>query len=374
MKTFGGPVLFLDRNDINTDEIIPAKYLNEITKQDLQPFILEDLKLPGFDPKGAKTKAARVIVSRANFGCGSSREHAPWVFEVNDITAVIAESFARIFRQNMFNCGMAAIELPKATLDLIFSHADDTDASISIDIEAQTLTMSGRGKTKTFNFDISPFDKALVMAGGWVDYADTKYLYSMSANLSGASGAFLRRRRFFSLHLLLCFMKIIKRFQSASSTVLSLIHRKICIYCCKLLLISDNNLKLRLLFIIIFSVFLLAAEESFADSAKQLPEQDSMITIWPLLDYRENSAKKASKLSILGPVFTIEHTAEDKTTAFRPLFHAAEDRNSTRNFSYYLYPLASSETTPDVSRIEFLQILQKNIFRKAEPEEKEQGA
>ncbi len=175
MKTFGGPVLFLDRSDINTDEIIPAKYLNEITKEDLKPFILEDLKLPGFDPNGPKTRAARVIVSRANFGCGSSREHAPWVFEVNNITAVIAESFARIFRQNMFNCGMAAIELPKADLDLIFSHSGDEDASMSIDIEAGTMTMSGGGKQKTFNFEISPFDKALVLAGGWVDYADQKY-------------------------------------------------------------------------------------------------------------------------------------------------------------------------------------------------------
>ena len=175
MKTFGGPVLFLDRSDINTDEIIPAKYLTEITKQDLKPYILEDLKLPGFDPKGEKTKAARVIVSRANFGCGSSREHAPWVFEVNGITAVIAESFARIFRQNMFNCGMAAIELPKEQLDQLFSHADDGDAAIDINIEAQTLTASGGGKQKTFTFDISPFDKALVLAGGWVDYADTKY-------------------------------------------------------------------------------------------------------------------------------------------------------------------------------------------------------
>lgn len=175
MKTFGGPVLFLDRADINTDEIIPAKYLTEITKQDLKPYILEDLKLEGFDPKGPKTKNARVVVSRANFGCGSSREHAPWVFEVNDITAVVAESFARIFRQNMFNCGMAAIELPKADLDLIFSHAGDADASMIIDIEAQTLTMSANGQQKTFSFELSPFDKALVMAGGWVDYADTKY-------------------------------------------------------------------------------------------------------------------------------------------------------------------------------------------------------
>ena len=175
MKAFGGPVLFLDRSDINTDEIIPAKYLTEITKEDLKPYILEDLKLPDFEPAGAKCRNARVIVSRANFGCGSSREHAPWVFEVNGITAVIAESFARIFRQNMFNCGMAAIELSKANLDLIFSHSDDDDAAISIDIEAGVLTMNGGGKQKNFSFEISPFDKALVLAGGWVDYADQKY-------------------------------------------------------------------------------------------------------------------------------------------------------------------------------------------------------
>jgi 3-isopropylmalate/(R)-2-methylmalate dehydratase small subunit len=175
MKTFGGPVLFLDRNDINTDEIIPAKYLTEITKEDLKPYILEDLALPGFDSKGSNMKNIRVIVSRANFGCGSSREHAPWVFEVNEITAVIAESFARIFRQNMFNCGMAAIELPKADLDLIFSHANDDATTMNIDIEAQTLTVNSAGKCKTFPFELSPFDKALVLAGGWVDYADTKY-------------------------------------------------------------------------------------------------------------------------------------------------------------------------------------------------------
>lgn len=175
MKTFGGPVLFLDRNDINTDEIIPAKYLTEITKQDLKPYMLEDLKLEGFDPKGEKTASARVIVSRANFGCGSSREHAPWVFEVNDITCVIAESFARIFRQNMFNCGMAAIELPKADLDQIFSYANEQDTAMIVDMTNQTLVISGGGKSKEFSFEISPFDKALVIAGGWVDYADTKY-------------------------------------------------------------------------------------------------------------------------------------------------------------------------------------------------------
>lgn len=175
MKTFGGPALFLDRSDINTDEIIPAKYLTEITKEDLKPYLLEDLKLPGFDPKGEKTRCAGVVVSRANFGCGSSREHAPWVFEVNGIYAVIAESFARIFRQNMFNCGMAAIELPAAQIERIFAFADAGDAAIAIDVAAGSLTVSGGGRQETIGFEISPFDKALVLAGGWVDYADTKY-------------------------------------------------------------------------------------------------------------------------------------------------------------------------------------------------------
>jgi len=80
MKKFGGKVFFLDRSDINTDEIIPAKYLTEISKYALKPHMLEDLKLEGFNAGDPALRDARVIVTRGNFGCGSSREHAPWVF------------------------------------------------------------------------------------------------------------------------------------------------------------------------------------------------------------------------------------------------------------------------------------------------------
>src|SRR5512141_2678107 len=121
MKSFGGPVLLLDREDINTDEIIPAKYLTEAKKEALRPYLLEDLKLEGFAVNGPWRGIARVVVSRANFGCGSSREHAPWAFEVNDITCILAESYARIFRQNMFNGGMLAIELSPAVIAEIFA-------------------------------------------------------------------------------------------------------------------------------------------------------------------------------------------------------------------------------------------------------------
>ena len=63
-----------------------------------------------------------MLVTRANFGCGSSREHAPWALEVNGINVVIAENFARIFRQNMYNCGMFAIELPKEKIEYLFEN------------------------------------------------------------------------------------------------------------------------------------------------------------------------------------------------------------------------------------------------------------
>jgi 3-isopropylmalate/(R)-2-methylmalate dehydratase small subunit len=174
VKKFGGRVLFLDRSDINTDEIIPARYLTEISKESLRPHILEDLKLDGFDADSAEVRNAGVIVTRANFGCGSSREHAPWVFEVNDINVVIASSFARIFRQNMFNCGMLAIEMPEDVIGTLFRYKG-SGARVDIDFENDALVIeSGKG-SDTFRYSVSEFDKALVRAGGWVEFADSKY-------------------------------------------------------------------------------------------------------------------------------------------------------------------------------------------------------
>jgi 3-isopropylmalate/(R)-2-methylmalate dehydratase small subunit len=177
MKTFGGPVLFLDRSDINTDEIIPAKYLTEVKKEALKPYLLEDLKLDGFDPSGPWRGKAKVVVTRANFGCGSSREHAPWALEVNDITCVIAESYARIFRQNMFNGGMLAIELSADQISEIFALGGKGDVDCWIDMGKKTLTFSssGGGGTKAIDFALSQFDDALVKAGGWVEFADARY-------------------------------------------------------------------------------------------------------------------------------------------------------------------------------------------------------
>ena len=178
MKKFGGPAFFIDRGDINTDEIIPAKYLTEISKQALKPHLLEDLHLEGqeFDPHSPALQQAKVLVTRSNFGCGSSREHAVWALEVNDINVVIAESFARIFRQNMFNCGILAMALEPADIDRLFALAGDSEITVDLDREQLTATeTAGQKRSITCAFTLNPFDKKLVEAGGWLAYADRNY-------------------------------------------------------------------------------------------------------------------------------------------------------------------------------------------------------
>ena len=176
MKEFGGPAFFIDRDDINTDEIIPAKYLTEITKRALQPHLLEDLILDKkeFDTRANDFQKAQVLVTRSNFGCGSSREHAVWALEVNDIDVVIGSSFARIFRQNMFNCGILAIELTPEDIDRLF--AISGDVTINIDLENDKVMASGsNGEEVECSFSLNPFDKKLVGAGGWLAFADQNY-------------------------------------------------------------------------------------------------------------------------------------------------------------------------------------------------------
>ena len=174
MKNFNGNVLFLDRSDINTDEIIPARYLTEIDKKALGLHLLEDLCLDGFMQK-YDIQDKNAVITRANFGCGSSREHAPWALEVNGIHLVIAESYARIFRQNMFNCGMMAVELSAENIEKIFSTFAGKPAKVETDLAAGRFTISSEAGTETFDFSISGFDRSLVEAGGWVDFADANY-------------------------------------------------------------------------------------------------------------------------------------------------------------------------------------------------------
>ncbi len=174
MKDFNGQALFLDRSDINTDEIIPAKYLSEVSKKAMGPHLFEDLCLDGFNPR-TDIKGKRVVVARENFGCGSSREHAPWALEANQIHIVIAPSFARIFRRNMFNCGLLAIALEENVIAGLFDKFGGRKTEVLTDLEKTQLQFSADGFQETFSFTLADFDRALVEAGGWLAYADANY-------------------------------------------------------------------------------------------------------------------------------------------------------------------------------------------------------
>lgn len=176
MEKYGGLVLFLDRDNINTDEIIPAKYLTLVDKAPLKPHLLEDLKLESFEHQKVKLDQYGVVVTRANFGCGSSREAAPWAFEVNGINVIIAENFARIFRENAFNCGMAAIELDKKIIDELFDKfGERDDVMLDVDIQAEKLTFTAGNLKYSTHFKLNKLQKDLVQSGGWVELASKKY-------------------------------------------------------------------------------------------------------------------------------------------------------------------------------------------------------
>jgi 3-isopropylmalate/(R)-2-methylmalate dehydratase small subunit len=163
MKHFGGKVLFLDRADINTDEIIPAKYLTENDKAALRPHALEDLRLPDFEPL-RDCAGKGVIVARENFGCGSSREHAPMVLKQNGVALVLAESFARIFYRNALNIGLAIVECPEA------ARAIQAGDELAFDL-AQGL-IEDRSQAKTWQVAPFPaFVQDIISNGGLIELA-----------------------------------------------------------------------------------------------------------------------------------------------------------------------------------------------------------
>ena len=144
--------------DINTDEIIPARYLNTADPDELAAHCMEDA-----DPNFVKVvKKGDLIVAGKNFGCGSSREHAPIAIKAAGISCVIAPSFARIFYRNAINIGLPILECPQA--DEI-----QTGDELEVDLDAGTI----RNKTQNKEYRAAafpPFMKELISAGGLINY------------------------------------------------------------------------------------------------------------------------------------------------------------------------------------------------------------
>jgi 3-isopropylmalate/(R)-2-methylmalate dehydratase small subunit len=146
-------------DNIDTDLIIAARYLNNSDPKELAKYVMEDA-----DPEFVnKLSEGDVIVAGENFGCGSSREHAPIALKAAGVSAVVAKSFARIFYRNAFNMGLAIYELPQT--DEI-SEGDEIVIS-SCEGEIENLTTK-----KLYKFTpIPPFMQELVSVGGLIEYA-----------------------------------------------------------------------------------------------------------------------------------------------------------------------------------------------------------
>ncbi|MBX6753232.1 MAG: 3-isopropylmalate dehydratase small subunit [Thermorudis peleae] len=142
-------------DNIDTDVIIPARYLVTIDPTELAAHVMEDI-----DPEFAsKVQPGDIIVAGRNFGCGSSREHAPIAIKAAGVQAVVAESFARIFFRNAINIGLPVIEAPEAVAET------ETGDVIEIDTEAGTVTNTRTGKTyKATQYD--EFIQQIIHAGG----------------------------------------------------------------------------------------------------------------------------------------------------------------------------------------------------------------
>ncbi|RPH51265.1 MAG: 3-isopropylmalate dehydratase small subunit [Desulfobacteraceae bacterium] len=150
-------------NDVDTDVIIPARYLNTSDQQELACHCMEDAD-PDFVRKVA---AGDIILAGKNFGCGSSREHAPVAIKGAGIRLVIAESFARIFYRNAFNIGLPILELPQSGIEI--EEGDD----VGVDIETGVITDHTTGKQYTAN-PIPQFMRELLAAGGLVSYVRSR--------------------------------------------------------------------------------------------------------------------------------------------------------------------------------------------------------
>jgi 3-isopropylmalate/(R)-2-methylmalate dehydratase small subunit len=145
--------------NIDTDVIIAARYLNSSDPEHLAKYVMEDAD-PEF-PK--KLQRGDIIVAGENFGCGSSREHAPIALKAAGVAAVVAPSFARIFYRNAFNMGLPIFELPES---LEIKEGEE----ISIDLDNGKITNNTTNKTYDF-IAIPPFMQELIAAGGLINYA-----------------------------------------------------------------------------------------------------------------------------------------------------------------------------------------------------------
>ena len=177
-----GLVAPLDRANVDTDAIIPKQFLKSIKRSGFGPNAFDEWRYldvgqpgqdnsqrplnPDFVLNQARYQGAQILLTRDNFGCGSSREHAPWALEDYGFRVLIGPSFADIFFNNSFKNGLLPIKLDAAEVDELFRQCEASEGyRLKVDLAAQTIT---RPDGKSIAFDIDPFRKECLL-NGWDD-------------------------------------------------------------------------------------------------------------------------------------------------------------------------------------------------------------
>ncbi len=175
-----GIVAPLDRANVDTDAIIPKQFLKSIRRTGFGPNLFDEWRYldhgePGMDnskraPNPAfvlnqpRYQGATILLTRKNFGCGSSREHAPWALQQFGFRAVIAPSFADIFFNNCFKNGLLPVVLPETSIDLLFNNTH-AFAGYQLQIDLERQLVSTPNGDMTIEFDIEPFRKHCLING-----------------------------------------------------------------------------------------------------------------------------------------------------------------------------------------------------------------
>lgn len=153
--TVKGHAIPLDRADVDTDQIIPAKYLKRIERTGFGEFAFEEWRKDrDFVLNNPAYQDAPILLAGRNFGCGSSREHAPWALEGLGIRAIIAPSFADIFRNNCAKIGILTVVLPQKDVDKLVARAEELPSSeLVVDLETRTVASVDGSFTREFQID-----------------------------------------------------------------------------------------------------------------------------------------------------------------------------------------------------------------------------
>ncbi len=167
-KTLSGRAAPLDLPNIDTDMIIPKQFLKTIKRTGLSEGLFFEMR---YDEAGNKVEdfvlhqpayqETEILIAGDNFGCGSSREHAPWAIKDFGIRCVIAPSFADIFYNNCFKNGILPVALPEEQVRELMEVAADEENSVTVDLENQVI----RAMNKQYSFDLDPFRKQCLMEG-----------------------------------------------------------------------------------------------------------------------------------------------------------------------------------------------------------------